>query len=130
MTPAAPILAFFLICAVGFIGVLVVRPRESPVVLAALGSLGALAVLIAGTLLLVGDAALRFDLWPLLSLGRLSLHADHLSGLFLFIAGLVFLPVSIFSAVYLPKYRAQYDLRYFSILYSCCNRGCLAAAPR
>ena len=117
MTPAAPLLAFFLICAAGVVGALVVRPRWSPVVLAAIGSLAALAVLVAGALLLVGDEDFRLDLWPLLSLGRLSLHADHLSGLFLFVAGLVFLPVSIFSAVYLPKYSVQYSLRYFSILF-------------
>ncbi len=117
MTPAAALLAFFLVCAAGVVGALVVRPRWSPVVLAAFGSLAALAVLVAGALLLVGDGDFRLDLWPLLSLGRLSLHADHLSGLFLFVAGLVFLPVSIFSAVYLPKYSVQYSLRYFSILY-------------
>jgi hydrogenase-4 component B len=40
-----------------------------------------------------------------------------LSGLFLFVGGLVFLPVSIFSARYLAKYRAEYSLRYFSLLY-------------
>jgi formate hydrogenlyase subunit 3/multisubunit Na+/H+ antiporter MnhD subunit len=102
MTAAAPILAFFVICAAAIIGVLVVRPRRIPVVLAASGSLAALAVLAAGALLLIGDAAFRFDFWTFLSLGRLRLHADHLSGLFLFVAGLVFLPVSIFSAVYLP----------------------------
>ena len=117
MTPAAAIVGFFLICAAGVAGALVVRPRWSPVVLATFGSLAALAVLVAGALLLVGDEDFRLDLWPLLSLGRLSLHADHLSGWFLFVAGLVFLPVSIFSAVYLPKYSIQYSLRYFSILY-------------
>jgi hydrogenase-4 component B len=117
MTPAAPILAFFLICAAGVVAALIVRPRASPVVLAAFGSLAALVVLVAGAVLLVGDATFRFELWPLLSLGRLNLHADQVSGLFLFAAGLVFLPVSIFSAVYLPKYSAHYSLRYFSILY-------------
>ena len=118
MTPDAPILAFFLICAVGVVGALVVRPRWSPVVLAALGSLAALAVLVAGALLLVGDADFRLDLWPLLSLGRLSLRADHLSGLFLFVAGLVFLPVSIFSAVYLPNTASNTacDISAFSIM--------------
>jgi hydrogenase-4 component B len=117
MTPAAAIVGFFLICAAGIVGALVVRPRWSPMVLATFGSLAALAVLVAGALLLVGDEDFHLDLWPLLSLGRLSLHADHLSGLFLFVAGLVFLPVSIFSAIYLPKYSVQYSLRYFSILY-------------
>jgi hypothetical protein len=30
---------------------------------------------------------------------------------------MVFLPVSVFSAVYLPKYANYYSLRYFSVLY-------------
>ena len=39
-----------------------------------------------------------------LSFGTLSLGADRLSALFLFVSGLVFLPVSIFSGSYLAKY--------------------------
>ena len=37
--------------------------------------------------------------------------------MFLFVTGLVFLPVSIFSGVYLAKYREHYSLRYFGVLY-------------
>ena len=47
----------------------------------------------------------------------MTLAADRLSAIFLFVTGLVFLPVSIFSGVYLIKYAASYSLRYFSILY-------------
>ena len=53
----------------------------------------------------------------MLSLGTLTLAADRLSAIFLFVTGLVFLPVSIFSGAYLTKYAASYSLRYFSILY-------------
>ena len=45
------------------------------------------------------------------------LEADPLSAFFLFVTGLVFLPVSIFSGTYLTKYLAHHDLRYFSVLY-------------
>ena len=49
--------------------------------------------------------------------GTLTLESDPLAAFFLFVTGLVFLPVSIFSGAYLTKYLAHHDLRYFSVLY-------------
>ena len=109
--------AFFALCAVGAVATLAVPGRWVALVPSVVGSLAALVVLVASARLLVSDDAFRVDLWPLLSLGTLVLRADRLSGLFLFISGLVFLPVSIFSARYLAMYRAEYSLRYFSLLY-------------
>ncbi len=118
MIAAAPLfLVFGALCATGVIAALVAPVRWNPPLTAVIGSLAALPILIAGALLLVADTAFRTELWPVLSLGTLTLRADHLSGLFLFVAGLVFLAVSIFSVVYLPKYLGHYSLRYFSILY-------------
>lgn len=67
--------------------------------------------------MLVADVSFRAELWPVLSLGRMTLAADRFSALFLFVTGLVFLPVSIYSGVYLVKYRAHYSLQYFGVLY-------------
>ena len=67
-------------------------------------------------LLVFGDE-FHAALWPVLTLGTLTLEADPLSAFFLFVTGLVFLPVSIFSGAYLTKYLAHHDLRYFSVLY-------------
>ncbi len=118
MIAAAPLLLIFgALCATGVIAALVVPVRWNPPLIALIGSLAALPILCAGALLLVADTSFRVELWPLLSLGTLTLRGDRLAGLFLFVAGLVFLPVSIFSAVYLPKYIGHYSLRYFSILY-------------
>lgn len=111
------VLAFFALCAAGAAAALAVPGRWTAIVLSAVGSLAALIILVASALLLVSNGAFRIELWPLLSLGTLALHADRLSGVFPFVSGLVFLPVSIFSARYLAKYRTEYSLRYFSLLY-------------
>jgi formate hydrogenlyase subunit 3/multisubunit Na+/H+ antiporter MnhD subunit len=94
---------FFLLCAVGALDL---APQEwSAAVLALIGSLSALVVLMSGALALVSDVSFRAELSPVLSLGTMTLAADRLSGLFLFITGLVFLPVSIYSGSYLANIR-------------------------
>jgi hydrogenase-4 component B len=108
---------FFALCGAGAIGALIVPSRWNPILLAAIASLAALVILVASAALLVGDASLQIELWPILSLGTLTLGADRLSAIFLFVSGLVFLPVSLFSAVYLQKYLGHYGLKYFSVLY-------------
>ena len=108
--------AFFILCAIGAIGAVLAAKRWSSIVLAAIGSLSAILILLTSALLLVGDTSFRAELWPALWLGTMELAADRLSALFLLIAGLVFLPVSIFSAVYLGKYRKHYSLQYFGVL--------------
>jgi hydrogenase-4 component B len=109
--------AFFILCAIGAIGALLASERWSSIVLAAIGSLSAILILLASALLLAGDTSFRAELWPVLSLGTMELAADRLSALFLFIAGLVFVPVSMFSGIYLERYRKHYSLQYFGVLY-------------
>jgi hydrogenase-4 component B len=53
-----------------------------------------------------------YSRWETVSFG-----ADRLSAFFLFVTGLVFLPVSMFSGTYLSKYLTHYSLPYFSLLY-------------
>jgi hydrogenase-4 component B len=108
---------FFLLCALGAASACVASDRSSSAVLAIIGSLSSILLLLVSALLLVSDRSFTIELWPVLSLGTMQLHADRLSAVFLFVTGLVFLPVSIFSAVYLVKYRSHYSLAYFGILY-------------
>lgn len=108
---------FFVSCAIGAVCAVAVPQRGNSLVLAATGSLSGVLVLAASTPLLAGDSSFRFELWDVLGLGQLVISADPLSALFLLAAGLVFLPVSIFSGVYLAKYRTHYNLRYFGVLY-------------
>ncbi|MGH6848112.1 MAG: proton-conducting transporter membrane subunit [Methylocella sp.] len=116
-TTAQLFAAFFLLCGLGVTGALLAPERWNSVVLAAIGSLAALVILVVSALLLVADVSFRAELSPVLSLGRMALAADRLSALFLFVTGFVFLPVSIYSGIYLGKYRAHYSLQYFGVLY-------------
>lgn len=118
MSDPAPLFeTFFILCGVGAFAALFVPARWSPTLLAAIASLAALIILGAGAALLVGKASFRTELWSILSLGTLMLEADRLSAFFLLVSGLVFLPVSLFSGVYLAKYAAHHDLRYLDVLY-------------
>jgi hydrogenase-4 component B len=110
-------LAFFALCAAGAMAALLLPQRLNPPALAVFGVASAVTLLAAGGLLLIGNAEFHIDLWPVLSFGAMTLGADRLSALFLCIAGLVFLPVAIFSGAYLGKYLGHYNLRYFSVLY-------------
>jgi hydrogenase-4 component B len=109
--------AFFVFCGAGALAAFLVPARAIPLLLAATGSLAALAILSASAALLIGDGGFHFELWPVLSLGTLTLSSDRISSLFLFASGLVFLPVSLFSGGYLVKFVAHHELRYFSVLY-------------
>jgi hydrogenase-4 component B len=109
--------AFFLVCALGAISALLASERWSSIVLATIGSLSAIIILCVSALLLAADFSFRVELWTVLSLGKMTLAADRLSAFFLFVTGMVFLPVSIFSGIYLVKYRAHYSLRYFGVSY-------------
>ncbi|MGC2075522.1 MAG: proton-conducting transporter membrane subunit [Xanthobacteraceae bacterium] len=117
MSATQLLLTFFIVCAAGSVLALVTPKRQLAPVLALVGSLAALIVLLASVMMLVFDADFHVTLWPLLTLGTLTLEADHLSAFFLFVTGVVFLPVSIYSASYLTKYLGHHSLRYFSILY-------------
>ena len=109
--------AFFILCAAGAVLAFLIPQRWLSGLVAAIGSLAALIVLVASSMLLVFGDEFHLTLWPVLTLGTLTLEADPLSAFFLFVTGLVFLPVSIFSGTYLTKYLAHHDLRYFSVLY-------------
>ncbi len=111
------ILIFFLLCAAGAVLPFASPQRWQPIVLAVIASLAALILLIASAALLASGARFHATLWRVLALGTLTLDADPLSAFFIFVTGLVFLPVSIFSGAYLTKYLAHHDLRYFSALY-------------
>ncbi len=111
------LLIFFVLCALGVIGALIAPARRSPLVLATIATLSSLVLLATGAIILVNDAGFRIALWSVLTLGTIQITADRLSGLFMVVTGLVYLPVSIYSGSYLGKHRAHYSLQYFGVLY-------------
>jgi hydrogenase-4 component B len=112
-------LLFLIFCGAGIILAAVLPRRLSRIVLAWIGSLASLTVLIWSGQVLLSGQAWHLELWHIWSLGRLSLQMDRLSAFFVFITGLVYLPVSIFSAGYLnlKRYAKRYSLRSFGIFY-------------
>jgi hydrogenase-4 component B len=117
MTPGTFIPFFLVLCLLGIGGALVFPERRNPAVLAVIASLAALTLLAGSSAVLVGGAEPDIQLWSVPIFGRLQLHMDRLSALFLFVAALVYLPVSIFSASYLIHYSGRYSLKFFGVLY-------------
>ncbi len=110
---------FLILCGAGVVLAALLPRRANRVVLAWIGSLSSLTILWVGGAVLLSGQAWQVDLWNIWSLGPMVLKMDRLSALFVFIAGLVFLPVSIFSASYmnLPKYVKRYGFKSFGIYY-------------
>jgi hydrogenase-4 component B len=111
------LLVFFLLCGCGVVGALTASPRTMPLALAAIATLASLVLLATSAIMLVGDAGFHFTLWPVLTLGTMELATDRLSALFMFVTGMVYLPVSIYSAAYLARHKEHYNLQYFGVLY-------------
>ena len=114
---AAFVLAAPALCAAGAAAAFLAPARCTAAVLAISGGLAALAAMAGGALLLAAGGSFHIALWPLLSLGSLALRGDALSGFFLLVAGLVFLPVSIFSASRGVGAAERASRRYFALLH-------------
>jgi hydrogenase-4 component B len=109
---------FFLICGLGIILAAVLPDRKNPPVLAIVASLASITLLWASGRVLFFDHSLAGScFWRITSSIRLSIEIDKTASLFLFVTGLVFLPVSIYSAGYLKRYLGSYSLKSFSLFY-------------
>lgn len=117
MIESIGIAVFFALCALGIVLGLSLPQRWNPLALAAIAAAASLALLFGAGGALFAGRGFALELWSLPALGVLSIGLDRLSGLFLFVAGLVFLPTSVFSAGYLRRYLRHYSLKAFSVLY-------------
>jgi hydrogenase-4 component B len=111
------ILFFFILCALGVVLSALLPARRNPLALAWVASLAAAVILVASGKVLLSGLSFQTDLWTLPFLGKLVLSMDRLSALFVFLTGLVFLPVSIYSAGYMERYLGHYNLKTFSAFY-------------
>jgi hydrogenase-4 component B len=116
-TDGSLLVLIFALCGVGALVGLVVPERRIPAFLAWVGSLAALAMLWVSTDVLRTGGAFKSDLWAIQPLGTLSVSLDRLSALFQFVAALVMLASSIFSASYLRRYLGHYSLRALNAWY-------------
>lgn len=110
-------LLFFVLCGLGVFLSTVASEEKNSSIPAWISSPASLCLLIASGGLLLSGRTLHVELWRLPYLGGLTIEADRISALFIFVAGLVYLPVSIYSGEYMKKYRGRYSLKTFSIFY-------------
>jgi hydrogenase-4 component B len=107
----------FVLCGAGALLGILISDRGNSGLLAWFGSLAALLTIwVSGGVLLSGHV-FQGKLWTIRGLGSLLISLDRLSALFLFVAGVVVLASSIFSASYLKRYSGRYSLRALNALY-------------
>ena len=118
MTLAEDLLVvFYCILAVGALVTLIARSRSVPAVIAIVDSTAAAVLLVVGAMVLGTGQRVDLTLWALPELGVLHVAIDPLSALFLVVAALVILPVSIFTAGYARRYAGRYSLRAMGLQY-------------
>lgn len=111
------LVSIFALCGVGALAGFVVPERRNPALLAWTGSLAALAALALSVDVLYTGRILKTGLWTIEPLGTLTISLDRLSALFLFVAAIVVLASSVFSAGYLKRYLEHYSLRALNVWY-------------
>ena len=107
----------FALCAAGAVVGIIIPDRRNPAWLAWTGSLAALSALWASGIVLLTGGEFHAGLWTIRSIGTLTVSLNRLSAFFLFVAAVVVLASSIFSASYLKRYAGHYSLRSFSVWY-------------
>ena len=111
------LVSVFVLCGLGALLGMIISDRRNPVLLAWVGSLASLLTLwVSGNVLCSGHV-FRSELWTIRGLGPLMVSLDRLSALFLFMAGVVVLASSIFSASYLKRYSGHYSLKALNAWY-------------
>jgi hydrogenase-4 component B len=113
----ALILIFF-VCGCGIILSAATRGRGPLRVIAVLSTLCSILMMLASALVLISGRTPELRLWTLEGFGPLSLRLDTLSSIFLFIAGLVYLPASLFASRHLGiLFHGHYPARRFGVLH-------------
>jgi hydrogenase-4 component B len=111
------LVSVFVLCGAGALLGILVPDRRSPTVLAWAGSLASLLTLwVSGNVLWSGHI-LQGKLWTIRDLGPLMVSLDRLSAVFVFVAAVVVLASSIFSASYLKRYSGHYSLKALNAWY-------------
>ena len=108
---------FMVLCFGGAVLALVQPAKASPNIVAWIGAIAAGVVIALGAITIYGPDVFTATLWSIPSVGPIVLRADPLSGLFLLLVGLVFLPTSIFAASALPSLTGRYNARVYALFY-------------
>jgi hydrogenase-4 component B len=108
----------FAFAAIGVAAAAVARGRTLLRAFLLLSSLCALLMMAAAGLALAGGQPYQAGLWTITGVGALRLRLDMLSAVFLFVAGLVYLPASWFVRDLLERrFRGRYPLRPYAAMH-------------
>ena len=109
---------FFILCASGLGLSAVLRGRYPVRVLAAFSAACSILMMIAGAAALVTGRSFDATLWQLDGFSWFSIRLDMLSAIFLFTAGLVYLPASLFVRNFIEaRHRGRYPVRCYGAMH-------------
>jgi hydrogenase-4 component B len=109
---------FFAFCGGGLVLSAVVVGRYAPRVLLGFSAICSGLMMIAAGIALGGGRAFSATLWRLDGFGSLSIRLDMLSAIFLFAAGLVYFPASVFvKNLVESRYQGKYPLSRYGVMH-------------
>jgi hydrogenase-4 component B len=109
---------FFVLCGCGLVFSAVTRGRYTMRVLVGFSTICSILIMIAAGAALAGGHSFEAGLWRLDGLGSFSVRLDMLSAIFLFTAGLVYLPASLFVRNFAEaRFRGRYPLRRYAVMH-------------
>lgn len=105
-------------CAVGVLLSVFGGRKHAPLVIAVLGVVSSVALVFASATVLIAAKSYVATFWTIDGFGQLSLRIDALSAVFLFAAGIVYFPVSLFVRDFVARrLSADYPVHRFGVLY-------------
>ena len=112
------LLLVFVICGCAMLASALLSRRQSATVVAVGGTVASLLMMLAAGAVLVSHGSFEASLWVLEGWGRFTLRLDALSAIFLFAAGLVYLPSSIFVRTFsMRRQKDKEAARRFGVMY-------------
>ena len=111
------LVALAILALTGIVLALTVPERHTPRVVAWLGVAASVVLIGLGGGEVFAASPVTLYLWTIPSVGTVTLRADTVSGVFLLAAGLVFLPVSVFTSYALPVLLGRYSGRAYAVMY-------------
>ncbi|HTU32226.1 MAG TPA: proton-conducting transporter membrane subunit [Candidatus Acidoferrum sp.] len=108
----------FAVCGCGLVLSAIMRGRYATRVLVGFSTISSALMMIAAGTALASGRTFSATLWPLDGLGLFSIRLDMLSAIFLFAAGLVYLPASLFVKNLVEfRYQGQYPLSRYGVMH-------------
>ncbi len=115
---AAALTLFFTLCGCGLALSAIMRGRYAMQVFVGFSTICSALMMTAAGIALTAGRTFSAPLWRLDGLGAFSIRLDMLSAIFLFAAGLVYLPISVFVKNFVEsRYRGQYPLGRYGTMY-------------